>query len=143
MNYGKAITISFILFGAFIAVLASLCMRETVDLVSGDYYQQELQHGEKMTAAANAAALPSAPAILFHGSDVTIHWDQLPRVESAELWLLRPSDPRLDRTFRWDGPWDGASRGFQIDGPQPGLYRARFAWTMDGREYLVEKVLIR
>lgn len=142
MNPGKIITLSFVLFATFIGILVAVCMRQDVNLVAADYYRQELQHGEKMTAVANASALSSVPTIRFNGDAVQVNWDNLNGMENGELQLLRPSDPHLDRSFNLSSTSE-SFLSFPLQGSHPGLYRARLSWSMGGKDYLVEQVLVR
>ena len=48
MHYGKSIVVAFILFAMFIGTLVTVCIREDVNLVSPDYYEEELAHGQKI-----------------------------------------------------------------------------------------------
>lgn len=143
MNFGKSITLSFILFAAFIGTLVYICMRQEVNLVSTDYYSRELSHGKKMDAERNAVTLKDQPQLSFQDNQLVLTWNQMSRIEEGELQLLRPSDPDMDRTFRIEKGITDSSVSFPLEKSSPGLYRARFTWKMEGSEYLVEHSLIR
>jgi len=143
MNFGKSITLSFILFAVFIGTLVFICMRQEVNLVSADYYSRELSHGKKMDAERNAGALKDQPQLAFLNNQLVVKWNQLSRIEEGELQLLRPSDPDLDRTFHIAKGITDSSVSFPIEKSSSGLYRVRFSWKMEGTEYLVEHALIR
>ena len=141
MNFGKAIVLSFVLFALFIGTLVTVCVREEVSLVSPDYYRLELAHGSKMKAMANADALAERPRIFVSGTHVTVAWNELPRMDEGTLTMMRPSDKQLDRSYNLTSG-SGTEVSFQLPADDHGLYRAQLAWKMEGRDYLLEKVII-
>jgi len=141
MNFGKGIVVSFVLFALFIGTLVTVCVRQEVSLVSPDYYQLELEHGNKMTAVANADALAVRPEIRVHDATVVVAWNELARMSDASLTVMRPSDKDLDRQFTIAGA-AGTEVSFKLPSNDHGLYRAQLAWKMDGRDYLIEKVIV-
>lgn len=142
MNFGKAIVLSFICFALFIGTLVTVCVREEVSLVSPDYYRLEQEHGSKMKAMANAEALAVQPKIRMMDAIVVVSWDGLTRITEGSLRVMRPSDKNLDRDFPFNGD-PGGEIAFPLPSAEPGLYRAQLTWKMAGRDYLVEKVIIR
>ncbi|MFM7328026.1 MAG: FixH family protein [Bacteroidota bacterium] len=141
MNFGKAIVLSFVLFALFIGTLVTVCVRQEVSLVSPDYYRLELEHGSKMKAMANAEALAVRPEISVNASNVIVAWNELGRISEGSLTVMRPSDQDLDRRFNINGA-SGTEMAFPLPAADHGLYRAQLAWKMDGRDYLIEKVII-
>lgn len=139
MSYGKSIVLAFILFALFIGTLVTVCIRQEVSLVSPDYYTEELAHGEKMNAMANARSLESKPEITMGYSGIEVRYENLASLESGELNILRPGDQRLDHHFSLQ-PTDLQIIGFPVENYIPGLYRIQMKWKMNGKEYLVEKV---
>ena len=142
MNFGKAIALSFVVFAAFIGVLVGVCMNQNMSLVSADYYQREINHGRKMAMAKAALHLDSRPVIWFGHDQVAVSWDRLKQMDHAHLWLYRPSDQHLDKNFEWHQS-AADTVALQVTDIKPGLWRASLTWTMDGRDYLMEQVIIR
>ena len=141
MHFGKWIVVAFVLFAVFIASLVTICVREDVSLVSSDYYQQELDHQQKITLVENALSLQSLPDISIQGSVVTITYADFNKVEKGVLKLLRPSDQKLDRNFSFKHSV-GDQQHFPLKGWSKGLYRASMEWTMEGKEYYFEKLIV-
>lgn len=142
MNFGKAIAFSFVVFAVFIGVLVGVCVKQEMSLVSADYYQREIEHGSKMAVAEQTLQLSSRPVVWFHRDQLAVAWENMKQVDHARLHLYRPSDQDLDRDFDIATP-SSDTVALQATGLQPGLYRASFTWSMDGRDYLVEQVVIR
>lgn len=141
MNFGKAIVLSFVLFGLFIGTLVFVCIREDVNLVSPDYYKDELAYQQKLDKINNAQALGKQPAITAEQGKVSIVFDVLDRVEKGELKILRPSNVKLDQKFDIL-PAQGNTQVFALSRWEPGLYRAALTWKMDGKEYYFEKLIV-
>ena len=53
MNWGKGVTIAFILFVGFIMFMVVGAFRENFDLVSDDYYLEEINYQDKINQKAN------------------------------------------------------------------------------------------
>ena len=53
----KWVVAAFVFFGLFIGSLVVICVREDVNLVSKDYYQEELNHQDKIIRQQNAEQL--------------------------------------------------------------------------------------
>ncbi len=141
MNFGKAIVLSFVLFALFIGTLVYFCVREDVSLVSEEYYKDELAYQEKLDKMNNTQALDVQPAITAQQGKVNIVFDVFNRVEKGELKITRPSNARLDQNFEIP-PAPGNTREFSLSHWEPGLYRASMTWTMGGKDYYFEKLIV-
>jgi hypothetical protein len=141
MNFGKWIVVAFVLFAAFIATLVTVCIRQDIPLVTKQYYQEELAYQDQIERKLNANALANKPSITVSNDELRIDYDLLPGVMNGELRLFRPSDPDLDQNFLVKATSETVQT-FVIAHPRPGLYRARFTWLQDGKEYYVEKILV-
>lgn len=141
MNFGKWIFVSFVLFAAFIATLVGVCVRQDVNLVSKEYYSDELKHQQKMTHIQNVRLLAEPPEISVTENVVKISFPQFEKIEKGELHILRPSDEHLDHKFRLASIKDTVQY-FPLKPWTPGLYRASMEWTMGGRDYYFEKLIV-
>ena len=72
MNWGLRIIILYLSFVALIVTLVSLCMGRKVELVSKDYYKQELEYQGKIDAIKNEGALNSSPEIIMDQKNLYI-----------------------------------------------------------------------
>ena len=141
MNFGKGIVVSFVLFALFIFVLVVICVQQDVNLVSINYYQEELVHSEKMDQIKNTNLLLEQPSILVLKDYVELHFSRLVDVEKGEVTFIRPSDSHLDKIFKVESAM-GDVQQFQLTNFVKGQYRARFKWTMEGRDYFYEKLIV-
>ena len=62
MNWGKGIAIALVAFIGFIVTLGVILMRQNVDLVAEDYYQQEIDYETQISAESNAKKLEEKPS---------------------------------------------------------------------------------
>lgn len=137
---------AFVLFAAYIGVMVQRAMRTNVELVSADYYQQELGYQQRIDATSRTAALPAPVRFLADEAahQLTI---QLPAAlagqgSTGEVHFMRPSDSRLDFTV----PFHPNATGGQLLSTaslRPGHWRVRLAFTANGQDYFVEEVIAR
>jgi hypothetical protein len=141
MNFGKWITVSFIIFAGFIATLVTVCVRQDIPLVTKEYYQEELAYQEQIGRIENAQSLTTKPVITIENKHVKIEYVNLREVEKGKLKLFRPSNADLDQQFDLKAT-EGNAHEFNLENAVPGLYKARFTWEQQGKEYFVEQVVV-
>jgi hypothetical protein len=141
MNFGKGIVIAFVLFALFIGTLVFICIKQDINLVSVDYYQEELAHSQKMNRIANSKDLESEPIITVVGNRIEVDFQQFDQLEEGELKLIRPSDVKLDQKFTLQSSSEPHQQ-FEMQSRERGLYRATMKWTMNGKEYYFEKLIV-
>lgn len=140
MNFGKWIVVAFIAFALYIAVLVAVCVRQDVNLVSKDYYRDELKYQQKLDQINNANHLSRLPSIAIENGQATISFGEDQHVQSGKLKIERPSNEKLDRHFSLSP--EQSTQEFRLGNWQHGLYRASVTWTMAGKEYYFEKQII-
>jgi len=141
MNFGTWIIVAFAVFATFIATLVTICVKQDISLVRPDYYQEELIHQQKMTFIQNTKSLTSLPNISVDNGVVGVSFSDFGEIEKGELLLLRPSDPRLDRRFSLH-PIQTTHQQFNLRTWSKGLYRASMQWTMNGKEFYYERLIV-
>lgn len=141
MNWGKSIIAAFILFGAFIGTLVTICVRQDINLVTKEYYREELDYQRQIDRIAHTAMLTKKPSIKVEEGDLLkIIYPDFSRVQKGALELFRPSDARLDKLFELKRTTE-FSQLFSTAGMNRGMYRARLRWTMNGEEFFLEQVI--
>jgi hypothetical protein len=63
------------------------------------------------------------------------------KIEGGELKLLRPSDMKLDQLFPLKAEAK-LEQQFPLQVWRKGLYRASMQWTMNGRQYYYERLIV-
>jgi hypothetical protein len=140
MNWGKWIIVAFVLFTGFIATLVVVCMRQDVNLVSKDYYNEELAYQEQIVRLNNVSQLDEKPAIQKAGAFLSIDFAQFNKIENGKLKLFSPSDPKKDKVYILKAS-EVNEQLIPIDDVAKGMYRAQMQWSMNGKEYFIETVV--
>lgn len=140
MNFGTWIVVAFVVFAVFIGTLVMVCVRQDIDLVSKDYYQQELLYQDQIYRLNNTAALASKPEFTIVNDRIQVAFGQWNDMEAGELKLFCPSNPRMDRNFQLARTGERI-QSFELESLQKGMYRAKLLWKMDGKEFYLEEVI--
>lgn len=123
---------------ALMAILVIGSMRQDFDLVSKDYYAQELAYQNTIDASKNQAAL-SAPVMVKAGAvDVVVRFpaEFKDKIVKADLHFYSPVKADLDKKFTLT-----TENGF-LNIPRTTLhntnYKLRISWESDGNKYFQE-----
>ena len=122
MNFGKWIVVAFISFALYIGVLVVVCVRQDINLVSKDYYRDELKYQQKLDQINNTNHLSHLPVIAIKNGQARISFGENQHIQSGMLKIERPSNERLDRNFSLSP--DQSTQEFNLGNWIPGLYRA-------------------
>jgi hypothetical protein len=71
---------------------------------------------------------------------MSVVYDQFQEMRKGKLILTRPSDPTLDITF--DLKKTEAMQKFILPKWEQGLYRVSIVWTMNDKEFFIEKIMV-
>lgn len=140
MNWGKWIVVSFILFAMFIGTLVYVCVREDISLVANDYYKQELDYQKQIERDKNTLALTVQPDISVVNSSLQISYSELNTMQKGELKLFRPSNAASDLIFEIKTTSDTVLV-FDLRDREKGMYKAQLKWSMNNKEYYLEKTV--
>jgi hypothetical protein len=140
MNFGKWIVVAFILFAVFIGTLVTVCVKQDVNLVSKDYYKDELAYQDQIGRISNTNLLAKKPSIANIGGKLAVNFNNDRKILKGELKLFCPSNPKMDKDYPISLA-DGNTQLFEIASLQPGMYKAKLFWTMEGKEYFLEQVI--
>ncbi|HXP59194.1 MAG TPA: FixH family protein [Dongiaceae bacterium] len=139
------IILTFVLFISGTATLVFVACSQKVDLVSDDYYEQELRYQQQVDRLDHTQNLHGAAAVTFDPAALSITISlpatpvQLPIL--GRICLYRPSDVRLDREVALAVDAAGTQH---VDASklQTGLWRVRVFWTADGKDYFVDRSIV-
>lgn len=140
-----AIIAAFVLFAGYIGYMVQQAMRTNVDLVSADYYQQELAYQQRMESVARTAALPAPVQVAYDAATqrITLELpaDLAQQTVQGTLHFFRPSDQKLDFKLPFTPTGTPALQQLSTSKLQPGLWRLRVEFTAGGQQYFLEKEL--
>jgi hypothetical protein len=140
MNWGNWIAVSFVCFALFIGTLVVICVRQDISLVAPDYYKQELNYQQQIERNQNALNLTEKPEISVQDKLLQVSFENFNRIEKGEVVLFRPSNPNDDHTFSFISTQNKMQQ-FDISQQQPGMYKAKLSWTMEGKEFYLEQTI--
>lgn len=140
------ITAFLVLFFGCVVSFGIFAVRQQVDLVRVDYYEEELRYGKQYDRLSRTKALehPMSVAHLPQAHQIAVQLPAEHALAGAQgtIQLYRPSDARLDREI----PLAAAASGMQLldaSTLQAGLWRVRVTWQSGGKEYFhASKVVI-
>lgn len=140
-----AIIAVFLLFAGYIGYMVQQAARSSVDLVSPDYYQQELAYQQRMESVARTAALPAPVQLQYEASAQQLTL-QLPATMAGQtirgqLRFFRPSNQKLDFALPLQ-PTAGLQQHLSTARMLPGLWRVRLDFTANNHNYFVEEKVI-
>lgn len=145
MNWGKGITITIILFVSFIVYLVFTCMKQTdINLVSADYYEQEIAYQQVIDKKNNLKKLGGKPFVSVISSNQLLldmsqlsNWDQA----SGSILMFRPSNSSLDKKFDLSLNNEG-KQYILMDNLQSGKWICKISWNRAGTEYYFEQTVM-
>lgn len=121
------------------------CTRHQVDLVTADYYEQEVRYQDQMDRIHRAASL-QAPAKITYDTNANLITVLMPPDHlSPELkgWiqLYRPSAASMDQKLALEVDSAGAQT---INAKQlsDGLWHVRVSWTLNGSDYFFDQKVV-
>ncbi|MCU0322215.1 MAG: FixH family protein [Chitinophagaceae bacterium] len=139
MSWGNKLVFVFIAFAGLIGTLVYKSMKSSFDLVSKDYYTDELRYQEKIDAKASAAQF-SAIQLAQTNEVVIIHFpaELAGKKVDGEAWFYCSTNATKDRKIAIEV----ASNGEMII-PKSQLakanYQVKISWKIGEESYYTEK----
>lgn len=146
MNWGLRIILLYTAFVGGMLFLVYKCTQQSVDLVSTDYYAQELKFQDKIDRLNNSEKLDVKLAVVY-SSEHSIIQIIFPESSSSknttgEIVLFRPDNSKLDFKIPIDIT-DGI-QNISTEKLTKGLWRVKSSWsTNDTPYYQEEKIIIQ
>jgi FixH protein len=142
MNWGNKILLVFLVFAGGIFYLVYRSMHVNYELVSKEYYKDEIRYQDIIDASKRAGALSKKIEISQSGDVIAV---QLPDEMKNEkvtgvMWFYCAADETKDRRISMQPDEHGAQ---QIAKARflPGSYVVKFDWTSMNARYYVEEPL--
>ncbi len=140
-NWGTGILIFLILFLSACAVFIVFAMRQDVNLVHKDYYEQGVDYSRQMEVNARSVEFKEA---IQSGTDETSLWVDFEAtlavsIDSGNLLFFRPSNSRLDLIM----PFKKIDSRLIIPKSElfPGRYILKITWYVEQVKYEVDKTI--
>lgn len=138
LSWGKRIAILYLGFVALIVILVTGSMRQSFDLVSKDYYAQEIAYQKTIDAGRNQAALSAPVTVIADAQNILISFppEFENRVLNADLHFYSPVSASLDKKFSLSAE-HSMLKVARADVPRAN-YKLKINWESEGKNYYQE-----
>ena len=140
-----AIILVFAFFFAGTVGLVVMACSQKVDLISADYYDQEIKFQEQIARLDRTRHLSQHASVAYEAATkrITISLPVQPASLQplGSIQLYRPSDAGLDRKFTLELGPDGR-QSLDASNLRLGLWRVRVSWTINGEEYFTDQQVV-
>jgi hypothetical protein len=142
MSWGNRILLVFLVFATGISYLVYRSMHVNYELVSKEYYKDEIRYQEVIDASKRASALSKQIAITQSDGVIAV---QLPDEMKNEkvtgvMWFYCAADETKDRHISLQLDQHGAQQ-ISRQNVLPGNYVVKFDWTSNNKRYYSEQPL--
>jgi hypothetical protein len=143
MNWGNKLLLVFVVFGGMISYMVYRCMQTPVDLVSSQYYKDELAYQKIIDGTRQANSL-SARLSLEEVDGVVrliLPVEMKGKAVKGSIVFYCPNDAARDRSIPLDP--DGSGRQEMVKGAVPkGYYTVKVSWESGGVDYFTEQPFV-
>jgi nitrogen fixation protein FixH len=136
---------AFVIFISGTVGLIVMASSQKTDLISPNYYEQEIKYQGRIDSLARTEQLGSRAKIAFDAQHrritISVPAEHVRSGLAGKIQLYRPSAPGLDRQFTLEPD----SQGMQfIDAATlpRGFWKVRVSWTVEGREFFIDQPLV-
>lgn len=128
-----------------LVVMIAFAVRSNSDLVSKDYYEDELRYQTQLDSARRTQQLDQRAVVAYDESRksirIAVPTDHARQNPVGTVTLYRPSSAALDRNLKLELSADGSQ---QIDAADlaPGPWKIRVLWTVGTQEFYVDQPIV-
>ena len=143
MNWGKGITIVLICFIGFIGTFVYIAFTKNADLVSENYYENELSYDQTKTEKSNYTALNSEINIDKVEEGIVFQFpSEMGDLKSGSIEFYRPDQKIYDRSFDIELA-EGNSQSLEYNNFVDGYYDISVRWeNINEKIYLFESSIL-
>ena len=135
-------------FIGFIAVIVGLIVflsSQGMDLVTPDYYEQEVRYQSQHERIGRTEALAQQINVSHDASaqriTITLPASHAQQSCLGDIQLYRPSDASLDRRIKLEVGTQG-TQALDAKDLQPGLWKVRVTWKAGGQEFYTDQSVV-
>ena len=138
MNWGKGIVIGMVSFMSFIIVMVVSMMRQSADLVSEDYYQQELNYNAHYAAEQVYQRTTEKIEVQITATELQLQLPQIYTTDSLHIELKRPNNEKMDLSFHVAGRTQIA---LPINRMEKGNYDLSIKGSANNEDFLFQQAI--
>ena len=134
-NWGTKIMLVYIGFVLFMLSFVYFSTQQQFDLVTPDYYEEELKYQNVIDGQRNTMALGSRLQVVQEEEKLIVTLPTTQKNENAKISFYRPDNARLDFDVT-------AGENGRVEVPvkklASGMYKVKATWSVDGKKYYDE-----
>ncbi len=144
MNWGKSITLVFVVFFATIFTVVYKSTQRDVNLVTPDYYEKEIVYETQIEKIRNAKKLKALPKLIYQ-SEGKIAQLQFPAAlaesfNEGEIHFFRTSDATLDFKLKIYLNENG-TQSYDLSTKKEGRWKVIIDWKSNQIPYYMEQTI--
>lgn len=140
LNWGHKLMLVFLVFVGMMSYLVYRCVKTNYDLVSTEYYKEELSYQQVIDGASRANQLGNKPGISQSGHEIILQLPNEMKNTSVKgtAWFYYAPDAKRDRQITLN---TNAAGKQAINSGQffPGSYTVKIKWESKGQQYYSEE----
>ena len=140
INWGTKIAVFYISFVLFIIVMVVMAFGEKYELVTEDYYQQEIEFQDKIDRSANANSLEDKLKIDLKDGHVVLNFPSSNGITKGKINFFRPSDETAD--FEELIQLEDNMHKVTLASFKKGKYLVKTSWENNNQKYFQEDIII-
>lgn len=142
-NWGTKIAIVYILFVGGMLFLVMQSSRQKIDLVTPDYYEQEMKYQERIDQSKRADALTGKLTVEQSGDSLLLRFpaEHASKQITGQVWVYYPADESLDVRAEIDTRNGQHQLVLPSNRIRTGMSIAKTTWSSDGIDYYAETIL--
>lgn len=143
LSWGAKIASLYIGFVILIITMVTISMNQKIDLVSKDYYEQELAYQNKIDETNNANALSETVKYELQDAHIAFQFPKefIEKKVSGNVFFFRPSDASKDynQTIALN---ENAECFVKYSALSKGMYKVKISWSADNKNYYNEQIIV-
>ncbi len=141
-NWGKGIAVVYILFVICTLSFVTFAFTQKVELVSNDYYAQEIDYQNRIEQTERANGLEEHCDISYESTTnkVIIVFPSMALPDDGSVHFYHPSTSSFDRIIPINKSMNNRFE-FSTSGYPTGRWKVAITWTSDGVKYYHEKMI--
>lgn len=142
MNWGHGVAAAFILFAGYIIYLVVGCFSQNIDLVSENYYAEEVAYQSRIQDIQNAKPFENQITVTREGESVIVQFPEglSTLVNEGSVHFFRPSDETKDVMVNLKQLNEG-KLSIPASEFEAGRYEVQIQWQIQDQGYFIKKNL--
>jgi hypothetical protein len=137
-NWGTGIIFVYTGFVVFMLGMVYLCTRQHFDLVTPDYYEEELKYQQVIDGINNEKVLGKSTTIAVGTNEVTVTLPMTSINGSGTVVFYKPDNAKFDKKYPLDGKTEVT---VPLKDLAKGVYKVKASWQHMGKPYYNEQTV--